>query len=185
MDIKSKLGYLNQDGTLKIQEWATDDGVVNDTQTLSVSTLERPVRMKKSPATGEGLITNGKLGIDVIRLGEGDGFKPHTHPGDHLLISIAGKGTITYDGKIYPTRPGQVYMIEGEVPHAVGAITDHVILAIGSPHKLIDSNERMSVVEYESVTTEIKEITCLICNITAVYPETLLDKGCTHCPSSY
>jgi hypothetical protein len=124
------------------------------------------------------------LGGDIVRVPAGGGFVPHTHPGDHILIVLGGRGTITYDGTVYPTLPGQVYMIDGDVPHGVGAITDHVILAVGSPHKPVDSPERMSPVEYVAVASDLGDMTCLICDTVTTYPRMLHDDECSHCPCS-
>ncbi len=180
------LATVSEDGStdLNIAEWASDFGLDVDglNQLLGVSMAPRPVQVKKSPATGQGLVSNGHLGADAIHLVAGQSFAPHTHPGDHLLIVIAGQGTIVYDGKIYPTRAGQIYMIEGEKPHAVGAITDHVILAIGCPHKPIDSEDRMELTEYEAITTQVDELHCLICDASVSGTERLHAKGCPHCP---
>ncbi|MEM7345427.1 MAG: cupin domain-containing protein [Chloroflexota bacterium] len=167
---------------LQITQWATNLDCNHNHQYLSVETGPYPTPMAHSNATGQGLVSNGQLGADLIRLKANDGFVPHTHPGDHLLIVVGGKGTITYDGYIYPTQAGQVYMIAGEIPHAVGAITDHVILAVGSPHKSIDSPDRMAPVEYQAVVAEVGDLHCLICDNKATYPQMLHDVGCEHCP---
>ena len=174
--------FLKEDGTLNIQVWAQDLGVKDGHQHLSVDLAQRGVPMAHSSAMGEGLISNGAMGGDVIHVKAGHGFVPHTHPGDHLLIIIGGEGTITYGGKIYPTRAGQIFMIKGQVPHAVGAITDHSILAVGSPHKLVDDPERMAPVEYKQVTTDIEELHCLICDVRTKTPQRPHDRGCSHCP---
>lgn len=174
--------YLMDDGTLRLVEWAHYLEAAAGQQLLAVDLGPRAVKMAHSAATGAELVTNGTLGVDVIRLAAGDGFTPHTHPGDHLLIVVGGQGTITYDGKVYPTRAGQVYMVEGSIPHAVGAITDHVILAVGCPHKRVDSDDRMAPVAYQEVVADIKTLHCLICEKIAVYPERLHAKGCPHCP---
>jgi quercetin dioxygenase-like cupin family protein len=178
------LGLLPDSGDLKIVKWADDAGHDGQrhSQLLSVSTRARKCKMAHSHATGEGTVSNGYLGADVIHVHAGQGFVPHTHPGDHLLIVIGGRGTITYGGKIYPTEAGQIYMIDGEVPHAVGAITDHVILAVGSPHRPVDSEDRMRPVAYEAVTAQVNELHCLICDIRAKLPLRLHDRGCPHCP---
>jgi quercetin dioxygenase-like cupin family protein len=180
------LSALDLSGELKIVKWAeaVDRGSTNHEheQLLRVSLKPRPVRMAHSTATGQGTVSNGYLGADIIRVQAGEGFVPHTHPGDHLLIVIGGRGTITYDGKIYPTEAGQIYMIDGNVPHAVGAISDHVILAVGAPHKPVDSEDRMKPVEYEAVAARINELHCLICDVTATLPTRLHDLGCAHCP---
>ena len=175
---------LNAEGLLSIVEWAEDEGFAGyePYQGLAVYTGPRPSPMAHANATGEGLVSNGKLGADIIRLAAGDGFVPHTHPGDHLLIVIAGHGTMTYAGKIYPTKAGQAFMVEGAIAHAVGAITDHVLLSVGCPHKLIDATDRMTPVEYAAVASDIGELHCLICDTIAAYPERLHDLGCKHCP---
>lgn len=173
--------YHNSDRELKIIRWASDIGVDGD-QMLGVALGARPKQVAQSNATGESLVSNGLLGADVIRLAAGDGFVPHTHPGDHLLIVLGGLGTITYGGTVYPTRAGEIYMVEGQVPHAVGAITDHVILAVGSPHRPIGSADRMELVDYEAVVADFEELRCLICDTRARSPLRLHDTDCPHCP---
>jgi quercetin dioxygenase-like cupin family protein len=179
-----KLDGVTDANQLKIIRWA--DAIGHDAkrhkQFLSVSTHPRSTRMAHSRATGESTVSNGYLGADVIHLRAGEGFVPHTHPGDHLLIVIGGSGTITYGGKIYPTGAGQIYLIDGNVPHAVGAITDHVILAVGSPHKPVDSPDRMTLVPYEAMIAQIDELHCLICDARARLPHRLHDYNCPHCP---
>lgn len=102
-----------------------------------------------APAVGIPLHTNGHLGVDLIHVKGGDQFPIHTHPGDHLLYCVSGEGTMSVDGVTYRIRPGDLYMVDGNVPHAVGAITDHTIMAIGSPHKPVDSPERMTWVDWQ------------------------------------
>ncbi len=167
---------------LTIVNWA-EAHVEGNSTLLRIDHGERPVAMHGArDATGQALVTNGKIGGDIIRLSAGGGFAPHTHPGHHVLIVLAGKGTITYNGVVYPTSAGQIYLIEGQVPHAVGAITDHVILAAGSPHKAVDSHDRMALVDYEEVISPIGDMTCLICDTVAPAPMRLHDEGCSHCP---
>lgn len=167
---------------LVIKQWAMPLGTTDDAQQLAVSLAPRPLKMAHSKATGKGLVSNGYLGVDEIRLKGGDKFTPHTHPGDHLLIIVGGEGTITYAGKIYPTKAGDIYMVEGKIPHAVGAITDHVILAVGAPHMPVESPDRMQPVEYKEVVSELGDMHCLICDIEVHMPEMLHEKGCPHCP---
>ncbi len=175
---RSSLGHT----PLEIVDWAQDLGIANGQQLLAIDLRARSLAMAHSNATGQGLVSTGMLGADIVQLSAGDSFVPHTHPGDHLLVVLGGQGTITYGGKIYPTRAGQVYKIEGHVPHAVGAITDHVILAIGSPHIPVDSIDRMVPVEYQAVTAETNQLHCLLCEVAATYPERLHDLKCPHCP---
>lgn len=107
------------------------------------------VNVHGAPAKGFAIHSNGHLGCDVLYVKAGDQFPIHVHPGDHLLQCLAGTGTITVAGVTYQVKPGDIYMVEGMIPHAVGAETDHVLLAIGSPHKPIDSPERMTFVDWD------------------------------------
>ncbi|TDB90334.1 cupin domain-containing protein [Actinomadura sp. KC216] len=170
---------------LKIVDWA-DCEIGQDLTRLSVPHRPRPVTMAGAVnATGEAMVRSGTaIGADVIRLAAGAGFAPHTHPGHHVLTVIAGMGTITYGGRIHQTRAGQVYLIEGDVPHAVGAITDHLILAIGAPHKPVDAHDRMELVPYTEVLAPDGDLECLICGLSAGAPEMPHDLGCPHCPCS-
>jgi quercetin dioxygenase-like cupin family protein len=174
--------HISAQAELAIVDWA-DAEIGEDATTLTVGHGPRPTEMHGArDATGKSLVTNGAVGADIIRVPAGGGFAPHTHPGHHLLIVLAGEGTITYDGDVIPTRAGQIYLIEGEVPHAVGAITDHVILAAGSPHKPVDSVDRMALVDYEEVISPIGDLRCLICEKSAPAPVRLHDVDCPHCP---
>ncbi len=167
---------------LTIAKWAIPLHQNGDSQSILVDLLPDDLRLKHSPASGHGLVSNGQLGVDRIQLEAGDGFAPHVHPGDHILIVVGGQGTITFDGRVYPTEAGEVYMVDGEIPHAVGAITRHTILAVGAPHKPVDSLERMTPVEYSAVLTDVGDMSCLICKLGAVDPVRLHDHGCPHCP---
>ena len=175
--------HLDDDGTLRIVRWAERiDGTDHDGEVMHVPDERGEYDMAHSAAHGDALVSNGDLGVDLIRVDAGDGFVPHTHPGDHILIPVYGEGTITYDGNVYPTSAGSVYIIEGEVAHGVGAITDHGILAVGAPHAPVDSEDRMAPAEYDEVTTELESVNCLICDMEASHPEKLHDLGCEHCP---
>jgi quercetin dioxygenase-like cupin family protein len=103
-----------------------------------------------APATGLPLHSNGHLGADILHVPAGKQFPVHTHPGDHLLYCLRGTGTISVDGQTYPIRPGDLYMVDGLVPHAVGAgPEEHVLVAIGAPHKPVDSPERMAFTDWD------------------------------------
>jgi len=167
---------------LAIVTWADAVGLEPGDTGIRVGMGPRSRPMAQTLATGDPLVSNGAIGADLIRVPAGAGFAPHTHPGDHLLICVGGLGTITYDGTVYPTHAGQMYMISGDVPHAVGAITDHVLIAVGSPHRAVDDPSRATLVEYRDVTAALGSLRCLICHIVSHAPQMLHDIGCSHCP---
>lgn len=102
-----------------------------------------------APAKGVPLLTNGHLGADMLFVPAGESFPLHVHGGHHFLLCVKGKGSVTFDGKIQVINPGDLYMIEASVPHAVGAAADgpgHWLVAFGAPHAELESEERMEVV---------------------------------------
>jgi quercetin dioxygenase-like cupin family protein len=171
-----------QSDVLRIVRWARGD-IGADATVLTVDHGVRPVPMHGAVnASGEALVTNGLVGADVIRLAAGAGFAPHTHPGHHILIVVGGEGTITYGGRVYRTSAGNAYLVEGAVPHAVGAITDHVIVAVGAPHKSVGSADRMALVPYVEVISPDGDLHCTICDVAAADPRRLHELACPHCP---
>lgn len=116
---------------------------------------ETGVPVHGAEAIGRGLHTNGKLGADILWVPATKKFPVHTHPGDHLLYCLEGTGTITIGEVTYDVGPGDFYMVDGMVPHAVGAgKKDHILVAIGSPHKAVDSPERMSFTDWKGDNVE-------------------------------
>lgn len=112
------------------------------------------VAVHGAPAVGIPMLSNGHLGVDMLHIEAGQQFPVHTHPGDHLLYCVRGEGTITINETTYRVTPGDIYMVDGSVPHAVGAYSDHWLLAIGAPHKPVDSPERMSFVNWDGSPAE-------------------------------
>lgn len=100
-------------------------------------------------ARGVPVFTNGTLGVDLLYVPPGKSFPYHVHPGHHLLLCVGGSGTITFADRVNEVRPGDLYMIEASVPHAVGAAEDgpgHWLMSFGSPHKRVDAHDRMEEV---------------------------------------
>ncbi|WP_445517819.1 cupin domain-containing protein [Streptomyces sp. NEAU-174] len=173
-------------GPLLICDWAEDLGLDGSTQQLGITVEPGPTKvMKTAAATGHSLVSSGHVGADILHVPAGSGFAPHTHPGDHLLFVLAGTGTIAVAGEIVRTRPGQVYMVQGAVTHAVGAVTDHMILSVGAPHRRLDSPDRQELTAYAALLGELGEITCRLCDIRATSGEELAAKGCTHSPHRF
>ena len=76
-------------------------------------------------------------------------------------------------------------MIEGAVPHAVGATTDHLILAVGAPHRSLESEDRQALAAYASLLMPLGSITCHICNIAGRSGDELARLGCVHSPHRF
>lgn len=93
------------------------------------------------------------IGADLIEMQPGSAFPLHTHPGDHILYGISGRGTVTIDGELRPVEVGTTVYIAGGYPHNVGTYADatepFVLLAVGHPKVPVASPERMQVVQDE------------------------------------
>src|SRR6185437_11343862 len=76
------------------------------------------------------------IGIDKIELEAGAGFQLHTHPGQHILYVLAGKGILQIDGRRLPMKKGDTFYVPAELPHAMKATENSFmnVLAIGYPH---------------------------------------------------
>lgn len=90
---------------------------------------------------------NGEhLGVDRLRLKPHQKFPKHTHPGHHLLYVIKGIGTVTIGDDIYTTAPGDLYLVNGNIPHAVSAgAAGQLLLSFGAPHKHLDDANRIKI----------------------------------------
>ncbi len=90
------------------------------------------------------------FGADLIRFASGTGVGLHKHVGAHILLVTAGTGILTYGNEKYEMFPGMIYLVPPNVPHAILAITELVLVAIGNDHRPADSSERLELVNKES-----------------------------------
>jgi len=107
-----------------------------------------PFQMANSDATGLPLVKLGGFGGDLIKFEPGKKVGPHTHPGSHILICVRGDGMLWFDGEEHRIDVGFIYLVPGDVPHAVYARPDAteplVLFAIGNDHQPVDSPARLA-----------------------------------------
>lgn len=128
---------------------SSDDLDIINLRTAAEAIKTEGVPVHGAPATGLPLHTNGHLGVDMLSVPPHAQFPVHTHPGDHLLLCLEGEGTISVGERTYEVQPGDIYMVPGHIPHAVGAgAAGHVLIATGSPHKPVESPERMTLTDW-------------------------------------
>ena len=87
------------------------------------------------------------IGTDMIQMMPGASFANHSHPGDHILYVLRGRGSLSVGGEVIPMARGSIYFVKAGVPHAMSADNDSWlrVLAIGFPHKEVDDPNRMKL----------------------------------------
>lgn len=132
---------------LQQARWADFDEVQ---KTLTSFEGKQPIQMAHSDGTALPLLLDdslpAKFGADVIRFEAGKGVGLHTHVGAHILLVTKGKGTLTYDTEKHPMFEGMIYLVSSNVPHAIDAETELVLVAIGNDHQPADSESRLEIV---------------------------------------
>ncbi len=112
---------------------------------------KQPIQMSHSDGTALPLLVDGslpaKFGADIIRFEAGRGVGLHTHVGAHILLVTKGKGTLTYHAEKYPMFEGMIYLVPSNVPHAIDAETELVLIAIGNDHQPADSEARLEILQ--------------------------------------
>lgn len=111
---------------------------------------EQPVKMRHSDGTALPLVlddsTPHKFGADIIRFAHGKGVGLHTHLGAHILMVTKGRGLLTYGTDTFDMFEGMIYLVPSNVPHAIKAITELVLVAVGNDHQPADSEKRLDIV---------------------------------------
>lgn len=91
------------------------------------------------------------IGADLIEMQPGSAFPLHTHPGDHILYIISGRGTITIDSEPRPVESGVTVYVAGMSAHNVATYPDatepFVLLVVGHPKQHVSSPDRLKLVE--------------------------------------
>jgi quercetin dioxygenase-like cupin family protein len=91
------------------------------------------------------------IGLDQIEMQPGTRFDMHDHAGDHILYVLEGDGGITINGITHHLSAGDSVFVPAEYPHGVttieGAVKPFRFLAFGVPHKPLDDDHRMRLIE--------------------------------------
>ena len=120
---------------------------LDDANRLIVDDQRKEFQMAFSQGTGHPLVSYNGFGADIIQFDAGKGVDSHTHDGHHILLVLTGSGIVEYYDEEHDLYPGVVYFIPGNVPHAIRAKTNLVLIAVGNDHRPVDSKDRLTVVE--------------------------------------
>lgn len=145
--IKLGLGFAEEtfaeENGFQLAKWGLSRGL--DGATVNMRAL--PIEMCESDGTANPLVKRGDFGADLIRFPASGGVREHVHEGDHILVVLGGVGDVIVEGVAYGLRAGLVYLVPGEVRHAIRAETDLVMMAIGNRHVAAGDPARLRVVE--------------------------------------
>ncbi|MEZ4103943.1 MAG: cupin domain-containing protein [Candidatus Paceibacterota bacterium] len=115
---------------------------------------KQPIKMAKSDATALPLLFDGSgekpFGASLIRFTSGEKVDLHTHIGSHILIVTYGQGLLTYFSKEIKLGAGMMYLIPSEVPHAIRALSELVIIAVGNDFRAEGSENRLNLVREDN-----------------------------------
>jgi quercetin dioxygenase-like cupin family protein len=91
------------------------------------------------------------IGLDEITMEPGTRFSLHEHEGDHILYVLEGRGAIAIGGSVYSLAAGDSVYVPAECPHGVTTVSEaderFRFLAFGLPHRPLDDDGRMQIVE--------------------------------------
>ena len=95
-------------------------------------------------------LENVEIGADLIEMQPGSSFPLHTHPGEHILYVIHGRGFVHVDGIDHAIKEGDTIFVPAEYAHGVktseASTSPFLLLAFGYPHKHIGALDRMRIV---------------------------------------
>lgn len=102
--------------------------------------------MHGSEGTGIRLLKHGEFGADLVHFAPGKRTDRHTHPGDHILLVLSGKGWLEYGPEKKLLEQGLIYLVPGSVPHAVGASEGEplLLLSVANDHRDVSAGDRLS-----------------------------------------
>lgn len=102
-----------------------------------------PVQMSKSDGTAIPLVylQESKFWADLIRFAPWEWVALHTHPGDHILLVTKWEWILTYWKNKHPMTPWMIYVVPGNIPHAIDASKDEEIVLMALWNNLIPAED--------------------------------------------
>lgn len=124
--------------------WADlwDNGIVSKSWKL-------PIQMSCSDGTALPLVflEESKFGADLIRFDAGKWVALHTHVWDHILIVTKWVGILTFGKETFPLTEWMIYLVPWNVPHAIDATEELVLMAVWNNLISAESPDRLTIVK--------------------------------------
>jgi quercetin dioxygenase-like cupin family protein len=93
---------------------------------------EEPVEAL-SPSIGRQVVNTGAMTIARILLQKGAGVPAHQHPNEQVANVLSGSLRFVVDGEELIASAGESVVIPPDVPHAVEALEESIVLDVFAP----------------------------------------------------
>ncbi|WOD65717.1 cupin domain-containing protein (plasmid) [Niallia taxi] len=92
--------------------------------------LEDMVAVDANQVSSMTLVQRPSIGMTLFSLGEGEGIKMHTSPGDAMVQILSGIAEIMIGEEKHLVHGGETIILPANIPHALHAIKSFQMLLI-------------------------------------------------------
>jgi quercetin dioxygenase-like cupin family protein len=86
-----------------------------------------------SPMIGRQLLNTGRMTFARVLLAQGAVVPEHRHPHEQVATLLQGRLRFVVDGEELEVGPGELVSLAPDVPHAVEALEESVVLDVFAP----------------------------------------------------
>ncbi len=106
------------------------DSLIKKIPHSQVIKLEDMVAVDANQVSSMTLVQRPSIGMTLFSLGEGEGIKMHTSPGDAMVQILSGIAEIIIGEEKYLVHGGETIILPANIPHALHAIKSFQMLLI-------------------------------------------------------
>ena len=106
------------------------DSLIKKIPHSQVIKLEDMVAVDANQVSSMTLVQRPSIGITLFSLGEGEGIKMHTSPGDAMVQILSGIAEIIIGEEKHLVHGGETIILPANIPHALHAIKSFQMLLI-------------------------------------------------------
>lgn len=106
------------------------DSLIKKIPLSQVIKLEEMVAVEANQVSSMTLVQRPSIGMTLFSLGEGEGIKMHTSPGDAMVQILSGIAEIIIGEEKHLVHGGETIILPANIPHALHAIKSFQMLLI-------------------------------------------------------
>ncbi|MEY8738971.1 cupin domain-containing protein [Bacillales bacterium AN1005] len=106
------------------------DSLIKKIPHSQVIKLEDMVAVDANQVSSMTLVQRPSIGMTLFSLGEGEGIKMHTSPGDAMVQILSGIAEIMIGEEKHLVHGGETIILPANIPHALHAIKSFQMLLI-------------------------------------------------------